>query len=66
MDSGSTVGGDGSSKAYQAAVHAALGPDAATPAGSGFAAQICSDLGDDEKALLSASDLAAAAAHGGT
>ena len=62
MDSGSTVGGDGSSKAYQAALHAALGPDAATPAGSGFAAQICSDLGDDEKALLSASDLAAAAA----
>jgi glutamate dehydrogenase len=59
MDSGSTVGGAGSAETYRAAVDTALGPDAATAAGSGFAAQICGDLGEDERALLSPGDLKA-------
>ena len=62
MDAGSAVDVASSSEVYQAAVDGALGPDAATLPGSGFAAQICADLGDDEKALLSPSELAAAAA----
>jgi glutamate dehydrogenase len=56
------VGGAGSSEAYKTAVDTALGPDAATPAGSNFVAQTCADLGDDERAVLAPSDLAAAAA----
>ena len=62
MDSRSNVGGPGSAEAYTTAVGAALGPDAATAAGANFIAQICVDLGDDERALLSPPDLAAAAA----
>ena len=62
MDSRSDVGDAGLAEAYKAAVDTALGPDAATPAGSSYIAQLCADLGDDERALLSPSDFAAATA----
>ena len=48
--------------AYKSALRSALGADAATPAGESFIGQIASDIGDDERALLSPGDLAKAAA----
>ncbi len=61
MDSGPTVEDAGAQAAYRAAIEKALSHDAATPAGASFIDQICADLGDDERALLSPSDLASAA-----
>ena len=46
---------------FKAALQAALGADAATPAGAAFVAQICADLGADEVALFSPADMAKAA-----
>ena len=47
---------------FKAALEAALGPDAATPDGSSFIAQLCNDLGDEEAQRLSPGHVAAAAA----
>ena len=70
MDSRSAPGGGAAAVSptsptpsdFKAALEAALGPDAATPAGSGFVRQLLQDIGADEVELLSPADAAAAAA----
>ena len=47
---------------YADALRSALGDDAAMASGAAFADQICGDLAEDERGLLSPDDLAKAAA----
>ena len=67
MDSRSAPGGVAAVSSptlseFKAALEAALGPDAASPAGSSFIRQVLHDVGPDEAELLSPADTAAAAA----